>query len=86
MLYQVVDTETVEFHYDYQIEEAEEGSDEKDVLVITYKGLVYGGSDPDVSTYLTGMRVNYAKNPTQKSTLEIGDGYIVVSDQKLIKQ
>ena len=82
VLLQVVDTEAVEFHFDYVIEEKESGS----TLTLTYKGLVYGGSDPNVSTYVTGMRVNYAKNPTQTSKIEIGDGYIVVSGQKLILQ
>lgn len=82
VLVQVVDTEAVEFHFDYEILEKET----EKILTLTYKGLVYGGSDPNVSAYVTGMRVNYAKNPTQSSTLEIGDGYIVVSDQKLILQ
>jgi hypothetical protein len=83
VMYQFIDTEMVEFHYTYEIESYEDGAER---LILTYKGLVYGGSDPNVSTYVTGMRVNYAKNPTQTSTLEIGDGYIVVSGQKLILQ
>ena len=82
VLFRIVDTETVEFHFDYNIVEKED----KMELTITYKGLVYGGSDPNVSTYVTGMRVNFAKNPTQTDPLEIGDGYIVVGGKKLLKQ
>ncbi|MBE6589826.1 MAG: hypothetical protein E7643_06575 [Ruminococcaceae bacterium] len=82
VMFQVIYEDTVEFHYEYEILEEEDRMH----LVLTYKGLIYDGNDPDISWYLTGMRNEYSKNPKQVSDFEMGDGYIVVSDQKLIKQ
>ena len=83
VMYQLIDTELVEFHYTYELEEKDE---ETELLILTYKGLVYGGRDPDVSWYLTGQREQYAKNPIVTSTLVRGDGYLLINGQKYIEQ
>ena len=83
VMYQFIDTEMVEFHYTYEIESSDSGSER---LILTYKGLVYGGSDPDVSWYLTGQREQYAKDPIVASSLVRGDGYLLINGQKYIKQ
>ena len=82
VLFRVVDLETVEFHFDYVIEEKAERKE----LTITYKGVVYGGSDPEVSTYVTNMRINFAKKTSQTDPIEIGEDYIVISGKKLLLQ
>ena len=84
-MYQIFDSEVVEFHYTYEIETPESGNG-SERLILTYKGLVYGGSDPDVSWYLTGQREQYAKDPIVASSLVRGDGYLLINGQKYIKQ
>jgi hypothetical protein len=83
VMYQFIDTEMVEFHYTYEIESYEDGAER---LILTYKGLVYGGSDPDVSWYLTGQREQYARDPVVASSLVRADGYLLINGQKYIKQ
>ena len=83
VMFQLIDTETVEFHYTYEITEKKDGTES---LILTYKGLVYGGRDPYVSWYLTGQREQYAKDPKVLSSLERGDGYLIINGQKLIRQ
>ena len=82
VMVQVINEETVEFHYDYRIEE---GDDEM-TLILTYKNHVYNGRSAEVMFYLNGMQAEYKKNPTLESTLDIGEGYIVVSGQKLVQK
>ena len=84
VMFQLIDTETVEFHYTYEIEKKENSDQER--LILTYKGLVYGGRDPYVSWYLTGQREQYAKDPIVASDLVRGDGYLLINDQKYILQ
>lgn len=84
VMYQMIDTELVEFHYTYEIREGE--SEDTETLVLTYKGLVYGGRDPYVSWYLTGQREQYAKDPTVTSKLVRGDGYLLINGQKFVLQ
>lgn len=84
VMFQLIDTETVEFHYTYEIEKKENSDEER--LILTYKGLVYGGRDPYVSWYLTGQREQYARDPIVESDLLRGDGYLIINDQKYILQ
>ncbi len=84
VMFRLIDTEMVEFHYTYEIEKNEKNDAE--TLILTYKGLVYGGSDPYVSWYLTGQREQYAKDPIVRSSLERGDGYLLINGQKYVLQ
>ena len=84
VMIELIDTETVEFHYTYEITKKENSDAEQ--LVLTYKGLVYGGNDPYVSWYLTGQRQQYAKDPVIVSDIERGNGYFVINEQKYVLQ
>lgn len=84
VMFQVINTDTVEFHYTYEIEPGKESGVER--LVLTYKGLVYGGNDPQVCYYLDGQREQYARDPVIASELVRGDGYLLINGQKFIRQ
>jgi len=84
VMFQIIDTETVEFHYTYEIKKDENSDAEQ--LILTYKGLVYGGNDPYVSWYLTGQRQQYAKDPVVISEIVRGDGCFEIKGQKYVLQ
>ncbi len=80
VMIQVINEETLEFHYDYEIRENEDEM----TLLLTYKNHVYEGRSGEVLFYLNGMILEYNKNPTLESAFDMGDGYIVVSGKKLV--